>query len=56
MGTSFRRSVLWDRLGGQALVMIVPWYPKATLVRKNNPEIVSLKDCAHSPEHLWDGK
>ena len=56
MATSFGCSDFWDCLGGQALVMIVPWYPKATLVRKNDPEIVSLKDCAHSPENLWDGK
>ena len=27
MGTSFRRNVFWDRLGGQALLMIGSWLP-----------------------------
>ena len=31
MGTSFGRNDFWDRLGGQALVMIGRWYLRQPL-------------------------
>jgi len=42
MGTSFGCSDFWDPLGGQALVMIVQWYPKATLVRTKKKIVPTL--------------
>ena len=31
MGTSFRCNDLWDRSGGQALLLISGWYPRQPL-------------------------
>ena len=35
MGTSFRHHDFWDRLGGQALVMIGRWYSRQPLTNQN---------------------
>ena len=37
MGTSFLREDFWDRLGGQALVMIGRWYSRQTLTNQKLP-------------------
>ena len=35
MGASFRHRDFWDRLGGQALVMIGRWYSRQPLTNHN---------------------
>ena len=62
MGTSFWRSDFWDRLGGQALVMIGRWYSRQTLTNQNLrlstftvPEIVSPTACTHDVSLTFSG-
>ena len=47
MGTSFRRNHFWDRLGGQALVMIGWWYSRQPLT--NHMDCLSIKQSQKSP-------
>ena len=47
MGTSFRRNHFWDRLGGQALVMIGWWYSRQPLT--NHKDCLSIKQSQKSP-------
>ena len=47
MGTSFRRNHFWDRLGGQAIVMIGWWYSRQPLT--NHKDCLSTKRSQKSP-------
>ena len=47
MGTSFRCNHFWDRLGGQALVMIGWWYSRQPLT--NHKDCLSIKQSQKSP-------
>ena len=54
IGWSFRCNEFWDRLGGQAqVVMIGPWYSRQTnhskrLSTQTIPKILAWKACTHS--------
>ena len=51
MGTSFGCSDLWDRLGGQVLVMIGQWYPKQPLT--NHKQCLSTKTIPESLRRVF---
>ena len=62
MGTSFLREDFWDRVGGQALVMIGRWYSRQTLTNQKLPlstftipEIVSPTACTHDVSFTFSG-
>ena len=62
MGTSFRRNDLWDRLVGQASVMIGRWSRqlltnhKQRLSTQTSPEIVAPIALTHSLYSFLGGK
>ena len=63
MGMSFGCSELWDRLGGQALVMIGQWHSRQPLTNhkyrlftQSIPELTALKACTHSHYSFWNEK
>ena len=60
---SFGCSELWDRLGGQASVMIGQWHSRQPLTNhkyrlftQSIPELTALKACTHSHYSFWDEK
>ena len=63
MGTSFVCRDFWDRLVGQAFIMIGQWYSSQLLTNHKNrlstqrvPEIVAPKASNDSRYSLWSGK
>ena len=63
MATSFGYRDFWNRLVGQALVMIGGWYSSQLLTNQQYrlstqtiPEIVAPKACTNSANSFWSGK